>query len=616
MKLKLSHTLFLLVAVPLFFELFFVGSLYVLLEQVEQERSREAHAREISKHLNALHQILLSGIAYTSGDAVQGLYHKSETVGLSDYMYKEFEILKDLTKGNVEEAQHVERIKGRLLETWSRLKSLKVKWHEAGSVATLEYMEKVKPAIRDITVDVDDLMKAEESIEKESPLKQKEQRDLIKLLLQGGVAFNVLLALFLALYFNRGITNRLAVLMDNIRRLNKNQALNPPLTGTDEFAHMDKVFHHVANTLSLAAEKERTILENLRVVLESLPVGVIVLYEDGEVEIANQALTQMLGYVDSPVERNIRDLIDLDDSAIKTRKGVASAQESARALLTLVREDGQEKSWSERDAIKVDGARVPVEVGIRRIDTASGPRLLALVVDVTARREIERLKQEFLSMVSHDLRTPLNSMQAFLELLADGIYGEITEAGNRKVGQLEGEVERLMRLIQQLLDLDRLESGASPLVLETVDATSLVNQALASVHGVAERRNIKLELLATPVMVKVSPDKIVQVLVNLLSNSIKFSPDNSTITVSLARHSNQASFKVIDRGRGIPAVMLDKVFERFKQVKDTDATQKGGAGLGLAICKSIIEQHNGKIGVESQEGHGSTFWFKLPAVTA
>jgi signal transduction histidine kinase len=261
-------------------------------------------------------------------------------------------------------------------------------------------------------------------------------------------------------------------------------------------------------------------------------VGVIVLYEDGEVEIANQALTQMLGYVDSPVDRNIRDLIDLDDGAIRTRKGVASAQESARALLALVRQDGQEKSWSERDAIKVDGARVPVEVGIRRIDTASGPRLLALVVDVTARREIERLKQEFLSMVSHDLRTPLNSMQAFLELLADGIYGEITEAGNRKVGQLEGEVERLMRLIQQLLDLDRLESGASPLVLETVDATSLVNQALASVHGVAERRNIKLELLATPVMVKVSPDKIVQVLVNLLSNSIKFSPDNSTITVS------------------------------------------------------------------------------------
>ncbi|MBK7841128.1 MAG: hypothetical protein IPJ49_26300 [Candidatus Obscuribacter sp.] len=109
MKLKLSHTLFLLVAVPLFFELFFVGSLYVLLEQVEQERSREAHAREISKHLNALHQILLSGIAYTSGDAVQGLYHKSETTGLSDYMFKEFEILKELTKGNVEEAQHVER---------------------------------------------------------------------------------------------------------------------------------------------------------------------------------------------------------------------------------------------------------------------------------------------------------------------------------------------------------------------------------------------------------------------------------------------------------------------------------------------------------------------------
>ncbi len=215
-------------------------------------------------------------------------------------------------------------------------------------------------------------------------------------------------------------------------------------------------------------------------------------------------------------------------------------------------------------------------------------------------------------MVSHDLRTPLNSMQAFLELVADGIYGELNEAGSKKVSLLESEVQRLMRLIQQLLDLDRLESGTTQLVLQNQDGLSLIRRAESSVRSLAEQRGISLEVMESNTAVKADADKIVQVLVNLLSNAIKFSPDGGKIFVSLVRQGNVATFKVGDQGRGIPQAVQERIFERFKQVKKSDATEKGGAGLGLAICKTIVEQHGGKIGVESQEGSGATFWFKLP----
>ena len=346
-----------------------------------------------------------------------------------------------------------------------------------------------------------------------------------------------------------------------------------------------------------AKRKEQAILANFVLLLESLPVGVLLLKRDGEVELANLALSNMLGYEDSPVKKNVRDLVYLTDASGKPVK----------------MPDGEdEKVWCETDAISRDGNSVPVELGLRNIETPDGEKVLAIMVDITQRREVERLKQEFLSMVSHDLRTPLNSIQAFFELVADGIYGDLNEAGSKKVSLLEAEVGRLMRLIQQLLDLDRLQSGAVKLSIQNLEVASLVEASVNSVRSLADSRGIEIEVLGSPLSVKADADKIIQVLVNLLSNAIKFSPDYSTITVSAVRQGSQAIFKVLDRGRGIPVEAQSVIFERFKQVRKSDATRKGGTGLGLAICRTIIEQHGGKIGVESQEGAGSTFWFKLP----
>ncbi|HNG19173.1 MAG TPA: methyl-accepting chemotaxis protein, partial [Candidatus Obscuribacter sp.] len=277
MNLKLSHTLFLLVAVPLFFELLFVGTLYFMLDQVEQERAREAHARDLSKHLNRVHQILLSGIAYSSSATVSGLGDTPRQIGYGDMLNQEFQVIDQLLVGRPDEIREFGRLKARLSATWGEVKHIKERWKEGGYVATREYVEKVKPGFRAISREIDDLMAAEERIEEDSPIKQRKQRELIKGILTGGVVFNIALALFLALYFNRGITRRLDALTDNIRRLGANLPLNKQLTGNDEFAEVDKAFKDMVSRLKKAKEKERAVLDNLRVVLESLPVGILLL---------------------------------------------------------------------------------------------------------------------------------------------------------------------------------------------------------------------------------------------------------------------------------------------------------------------------------------------------
>lgn len=598
MNLKISHKLLLLVTVPLFFELVFVGALYYLLDQTEQERAREAHARDLSKHLNRVHQILLTAIAYDSSEVISGEEPDGtpRKSSFGDMFRQEFADIEKLVAGHPEEQHELNQVKSRLFDTWVEMQKIRVEWKEAGAVASLAYIKKVKPTFRAIVRDIDGLVAVEERIERESPIIQRKQRELIKGVLVGGIVFNIALALFLALYFNRGITNRLAVLLDNIRRHGANLPLTQ-LSGNDELSEVDRAFKDMVSKLKAAKRKEQAILANFVLLLESLPVGVLLLKRDGEVELANLALSNMLGYEDSPVKKNVRDLVYLTDASGKPVK----------------MPDGEdEKVWCETDAISRDGNSVPVELGLRNIETPDGEKVLAIMVDITQRREVERLKQEFLSMVSHDLRTPLNSIQAFFELVADGIYGDLNEAGSKKVSLLEAEVGRLMRLIQQLLDLDRLQSGAVKLSIQNIEVASLVEASVNSVRSLADSRGIEIEVLGSPLSVKADADKIIQVLVNLLSNAIKFSPDYSTITVSVVRQGSQAIFKVLDRGRGIPIEAQAVIFERFKQVRKSDATRKGGTGLGLAICRTIIEQHGGKIGVESQEGAGSTFWFKLP----
>jgi len=228
--------------------------------------------------------------------------------------------------------------------------------------------------------------------------------------------------------------------------------------------------------------------------------------------------------------------------------------------------------------------------------------------------EVEQLKKGFLSTVSHELRTPLTSIRGSLGLLASGAAGPLPDHVVEVVALAERNAIRLMALIEDILDLERLETGKIELQMTRVPIASILRRAMESLaafgaHGVTvDAPNVSSSI-------DVDADRIVQVLVNLLSNAVKFSPPGGVVTIAVTVDGQWTEFRVIDHGRGVPAVHRRAIFERFRQVDPSDAREKGGAGLGLAICKSIVEQHGGSIGVESEEGVGSAFWFRLASLT-
>ncbi|GAB4375800.1 MAG: hypothetical protein Kow00121_21970 [Elainellaceae cyanobacterium] len=232
--------------------------------------------------------------------------------------------------------------------------------------------------------------------------------------------------------------------------------------------------------------------------------------------------------------------------------------------------------------------------------------------DITERQKVEAIKNEFIGIVSHELRTPLTSIQMSLGLLRSGIYAKKPEKTERMIEIALLDTNRLVNLVNDILDLERLESGRTVLEKTVCQAIDLMQQAVDGVQAIATQQKITLAIAPTDAAVWAAPDTVIQTLTNLLSNAIKFSPAHSVISLQAERQTDTVLFQVTDQGRGIPEDKLETIFGRFQQVDASDSREKGGTGLGLPICRSIIERHGGKIWAESIVGKGSTFFFTLP----
>jgi CheY-like chemotaxis protein/anti-sigma regulatory factor (Ser/Thr protein kinase) len=237
-------------------------------------------------------------------------------------------------------------------------------------------------------------------------------------------------------------------------------------------------------------------------------------------------------------------------------------------------------------------------------------RTQAMVVDLMA---VDRLKSEFVSVVSHELRTPLTSIRGSLGLLASGAMGELPPDAAEMLQIATSNTDRLVRLINDILDLERIESGNEALDIRPVRAADLLADAASSVRGAAHAAGVHLEVEATDVIVEADADRLVQALTNLLGNAIKFSDPGAEVCLDAEARGHQVILRITDHGRGIPPEMLESVFERFQQVDASDAREKGGTGLGLAIVRSIAERHGGRVEVASEVGEGSCFSIVLPA---
>ncbi|MFM2315309.1 MAG: hypothetical protein RLZZ04_4587 [Cyanobacteriota bacterium] len=236
----------------------------------------------------------------------------------------------------------------------------------------------------------------------------------------------------------------------------------------------------------------------------------------------------------------------------------------------------------------------------------------SLIEDITERKAIEQMKSEFISIASHEMRTPLTAIHGVLGLLAAGRLGKLSESGAKMAEMALRNGDRLVRLVNDILDLERIESGRDEINRQPCNSAELIQLAIDTITPMAAEQQITLKTKSQSIELLADRDRLVQTLSNLISNGIKFSPANSTILISAQLVQQNVLFAVQDWGRGIPKDKLETIFERFQQVDASDSRQKGGTGLGLAICRHIVEQHQGQIWVDSIYGEGSTFFFTLP----
>jgi len=328
----------------------------------------------------------------------------------------------------------------------------------------------------------------------------------------------------------------------------------------------------------------------------------------GRFTYANPAALRILGYQTGDVMgRHYSDLMRPD------------YHDKAAELYTRQVRERIPSTYFEFPAVAHDGREIWIGQVVQLVEENGRIRgLHAVARDISARHEVERLKNEFISVVSHELRTPLTSIRGSLGLLGSGKLGELPERAQRLVDIATQNSERLVRLINDILDIERIESGAISMERRQVSSGELVRQAVNAVRGMAERAGVALDARVEEFDFNADPDRVVQVLTNLISNAVKFSAADAgaVVRVEAEAADGGARFRVADRGRGIPADKLDTIFERFQQVDSSDSRQKGGTGLGLAISRTIVQQHGGEIRVESRPGQGSTFTFTIPPPAA
>lgn len=591
--MKLSQKGLVLVLVPVAFEFVFVGVLFYMLQQSELELVRAENARAVVSHLNSVQRHLLLFVAgMTPYAKLQGVRGPARTQLSINAINAEIKELKECLKDKPEQLNSIELMQ----KSWDEAREISVILKESMADNTLfdsaNSIIKGRKLMAVLMKQADSVREQTEAIEAESPLRQAENRENMKRLLVVGLAVTVFLAVALALSFNRVLSKRLAIVVDNTRRLASSKPLNPPLAGNDEIAELDKVFASMASAISVSQQKERALLKNAVDVICSIDGG-------GTISEVSPACQKIWGYSEDEL--------------------------LARRLLSIVAEEDIEHTKNQIETLKNDENTHNFENRIKRKDgslvdmlwsiswVASEKSYFCVAHDNTDRKDAERMKRDFVSMLSHDLRSPLNSIQAFFWMVREKVYGELSEKGMQKAKGLESTTTWLIEMISDLLDIDRFEAGLFNLEVRDVSLKSLVEKANDALSSLADNDNIKVILPTNDIIVTIDGDLFMRVITNLLSNAIKFSPPDSEVEVVIDNSDNLVELKIIDHGTGISGEDQKTVFDRFKQAKGTGTRKKRGSGLGLAVSKAIVDQHKGTIGVSSVPGEGSTFWVRLPA---
>jgi PAS domain S-box-containing protein len=380
---------------------------------------------------------------------------------------------------------------------------------------------------------------------------------------------------------------RIRIIKENTYRYANNLAGRPLSGARDELFEIDELLRKVYVRLESANDRYKACLSNTADVI-------CVLHSNFNFSMANDAVQRLWQY--DPyhiVGRCATDFMYPDDVQAfeqATRTAIETGV-PANVNLRVVRRDGT-LCWT----------------GWTISWVASEKSFFAISKDVTQKHQLELMKTEFVNMVGHDLRTPLVSLTAFVDVLRAGEYGQLNERGMEMTNNSRASLSRLIRLVNDLLDLEKMEEGKFELELCILPVGEIVHDAVASVTAYAQQKKIEINCEGDlSCDIEVDPQRMVQVVQNLLSNAIKFSPIGSRIVVSVNSTQSELTLGVKDEGSGVPQDKVSYIFDRYRQLPNSE-----GTGLGLAICQAIIVEHHGSIGVENNEPKGSIFWFRIP----
>lgn len=340
-------------------------------------------------------------------------------------------------------------------------------------------------------------------------------------------------------------------------------------------------------------------------VLDSTTDAIITLNPSGSIESLNRAARSMYGYgEDELLRRDVSVLFDLAPERGETRTFLERLG---------LNEEGRGRTV-ELLGRRRDGGTVPTEVAVSPMSLPTGTHAVAVIRDATERHRVDRMKMEFVSTVSHELRTPLTSIAGSLGLLAGGAAGPLPDRAARLVGIARANSERLVRLVNDILDIERIEAGEVQFDLRPVSLGDLLARTVEANAGFAERYGVRVALDDGPASALVTgdADRLIQVFTNLLSNAIKFSPAGSAVSISVAARDACWRVSVADKGPGIPEAFRPRLFRKFSQADSSDTRAKGGSGLGLSIAREIVHRHQGVISFDTSAGAGTSFHVDLP----
>ena len=596
--MKLATKGLLVVSVPLVFQLIIVCVLAVLLWRAQNLAAAEARAKDIIYSCN--HTTV--DIAKT----MQSAFRTDRAAGIKPRELEQHDIDEVVSSISNLQAHLLERpIQTRNVERLSQFSDKFINQLRMAKAAETSQDEEehskremyefkmVKTSLTLIKI-FEDVIKLENKENPEKLDQRKDARLMIRIWLIAACVTTALAGIVLAYFSSRTIRKPLQRMVRNAACMSTRQPLEPELEGNDELAKLDRVLHSVNAAIEEALTSERNLINYAADLVFSVD-------RQGTFLSVNPFSQTMLGYApEELIGTSVLKLIPAENLE-EVKKTLGSNYKGRESLLFET---------------KMQCKTEVIETSWSVIYSQRERTFFCVAHNITERKHVERLKQDFIAMISHDLRTPLMSVSSSINLVQSGATGEITDVVERELNSAERSVDHLIELVNDLLDFEKLEAGRMNFEVIPLQISEVIDESARLVDALAVERKITIETPTEDLMVAGDQRKLIQVTVNLLSNALKHSPEGGVIKVQTRTVDNMVEIAIHDQGPGVPDEYAEKIFAPFEQISHR-ATAALGTGLGLAICKLVVEGHGGKIAVRHSELlEGSAFWYTLPAANA